>query len=376
MYKLTVKLKRLKQILKCINIEGFHDIHKAEMIAKEELVVLQEKVNKDPQDSRLLIEEQLARDKYAKVYKAYSLFLAQKAKISWAKNGDENTAIFHASLREAFLQYYQQLLGSEMQNRHRVKKCIINLGPKISELHSSRLETEYTAQEIIEAIFSIPGLKAPGPDGRILKAINTTTITLIPKSSCPRSGGFVHGRYIAHNIMVCRDLVRLYGRSNCKSSCMIKIDLRKAYDTIEWGFIEEMLKAFDFPQTFSDLIMACVTTPMFSLLLNGSLQGFFASKRGLRQGDPISPLLFVLGLEYLSRIMCKVGSLPGFKYHNKCSNLKLNHLCFPDNLLIFCNGDFVSIMLMLRGLKLFSSSSGLLPNSEKSAITIMECLML
>ncbi|XP_062112848.1 uncharacterized protein LOC133824003 [Humulus lupulus] len=241
MYKLTVKLKRLKKILKCINKEGFHEIHKAEMIAKEELVVLQEAVNKDPQNSRLQNEEQVARDKYAKVYKAYSLFLAQKAKVSWAKNGDENTAIFHASLRarrihniifsiedaqgvwcdtpltvqEAFLQYYHHLLGSEMQNRHRVKNCIINLGPKVSEVHSSRLETEYTTQEIKEAIFSIPGLKAPGPDGfgscfyqdnwelvgsdvvsavlsflrsgKILKAINTTTITLIPKSSCPRS---------------------------------------------------------------------------------------------------------------------------------------------------------------------------------------------
>ncbi|XP_062085954.1 uncharacterized protein LOC133792064 [Humulus lupulus] len=207
MFKLTVKLKRLKQVLKSINKEGFNDLQKKEMLAKEVLLELQGKVNTDPLNSKLLLEEQATREQYTKIYKAYSLFLAQKAKTSWAKNGDENTAIFHASLR--------QLLGSTMSQRSQVNQSIIDLGPKISDMHLNLLQADFTAQEVKEAIFSIPGMKSPGPDGfgssfyqdnwnlvgaeveaavlsflnsgKLLKEINATTITIIPKSSCPRS---------------------------------------------------------------------------------------------------------------------------------------------------------------------------------------------
>ncbi|KAM6563917.1 hypothetical protein CsatB_023915 [Cannabis sativa] len=82
----------------------------------------------------------------------------------------------------------------------------------------------------------------------------------------------------------------------------------------------------------------------------------------------MSPLLFVLDMEYLSKILKKVGEWPGFTFHDKCSSMKLNHLCFADDLLIFSNGDFISIMLMLKGLKLFSTTSSLLPNEQKTAI--------
>lgn len=91
-------------------------------------------------------------------------------------------------------------------------------------------------------------------------------------------GAFVHGRFIAHNIMVCRDH-RHYNRKNNGACCFFKLDFKKAYDTLEWEFLKEMLQGLGFTPRFISMVMECVTTPKFSLMLNGSMHGFFDSRR-------------------------------------------------------------------------------------------------
>lgn len=134
----------------------------------------------------------------------------------------------------------------------------------------------------------------------------------------------------------------------------MKIDIHKAYGTICWEFSEEMVKALLFPSKIIKLIMMCVTSPRFTLMLNGVPNGFFNPKRDLRQGDLMSPLLFVLCIEYFTRVTKYVGKQTTFEYHPRCSNLTLNHLCFADDMLIFCKGEYQSVLMLIKGMELSS----------------------
>ncbi|GJX37805.1 DUF4219 domain-containing protein [Tanacetum coccineum] len=121
--------------------------------------------------------------------------------------------------------------------------------------------------------------------------------------------------------------------------------------------------------------MECVTTTSFSISINSSLHGYFKGKRGLRQGDPLSPYLFTLVIEILTlMIRRRVRDSDLFTYHRYCSKLELVNLCFADELFLFAHGDANSASVIMSTLDEFKQVSGLTPSIQKS--TAYFCNML
>ncbi|XP_022014988.1 uncharacterized mitochondrial protein AtMg01250-like [Helianthus annuus] len=125
-----------------------------------------------------------------------------------------------------------------------------------------------------------------------------------------------------------------------------------------------------------DWIMTCVSTVSFSLSVNGNLCGYFKGRRGLRQGDPISPYLFTLVMEVLSLLLHKAADQhPAFRYHDKCKQQKIINVSFANDLFLFVNPDMVSVKVMRDTLELFTRLSGLTPNLVKSTMFFVTSLL-
>ena len=124
----------------------------------------------------------------------------------------------------------------------------------------------------------------------------------------------------------------------------------------------------NFPPIFTHWIMACLSSVKFTIALNGQQGNMFPGQRSLKQGDPLSPLLFVLTMEYLSRLFKKASSLLEFKYHHHCKKLRLTHLMFADDLIIFCKAHPKSLKILMEAFKEFTKCSGLKANLTKSQI--------
>ncbi|KAL9237101.1 hypothetical protein vseg_011689 [Gypsophila vaccaria] len=142
----------------------------------------------------------------------------------------------------------------------------------------------------------------------------------------PKQAAFVKHRDIFDNIQLAAELARKYTRRTISPWCVLKVDIRKVFDSVNWTFLQNLLKYYGFPDRFIVWIMQCISTAHFSLSINGRVESYFAGKRGLRQGDPLSPYLFGLCMEFLSRMLTTLPLPNDFTYQPKCNRVSLTHL--------------------------------------------------
>ncbi|KAL0402832.1 UNVERIFIED_CONTAM: LINE-1 retrotransposable element O protein [Sesamum radiatum] len=247
--------------------------------------------------------------------------------------------------------------------------------------------------------------------GHITPAINHTYISLVPKNSkaasvdqfrpislcnttykviskilanrikphlekiiSPFQMAFVPGRNINDNSIISQEIMHyLHRKKGRKGFMAIKIDLSKAYDRVEWPFLLKLLEELGLNETFVNWISQCISSASFSLLINGAPFDFFRPSRGIRQGDPLSPYLFIIYAEFMSRLLLKEESLGNIKGIKVCRNAPaISHLFYADDLTIFCRADERDAEAVQRCLNFFEEWSSQVTNSRKSMIHFSE----
>lgn len=193
---------------------------------------------------------------------------------------------------------------------------------------------------------------------------------ILPIVIAPTQCSFVPGRHITDNVAVCQEMIHsLRNKHGKRGGMVLKIDLEKAYDRLEWPFIEETLRDVGLPNSMVDVIMKCVSSASFQLLWNGDCTETIGQTRGLRQGDPLSPYLFVLCLERLSqRIQQEVNKRTWRPLRASRSGTSISHIFFADDLMLFAESSVEQLDIIKQCLLDFSKASGQRISFEKSSI--------
>ncbi|GKU86882.1 hypothetical protein SLEP1_g1354 [Rubroshorea leprosula] len=410
MFQLCKKLKALKQALRKLNSKHYADLPNKLQEELHKLHLLQVDLFSCPTAKLIQVEHDQAQ-KVATLQLAEESFYKQKSRIKWLQEGDSNTNYFHkiATVRKgkntiklptSMVDFLQQPI-TDLEIKEVVFSSPRNRAPGPDGYTSEFYKAAWPVvgdlvTKAIQEFFS---------SGKILREMNSTIISLVPKVLNPvkmtefrpiaccnilykfitkilanklkqtlplfiskNQCAFVEGRQMVENVLLAQEVVKHYHKPQLSPRCALKIDLMKAFDFVSWDFIFQVLISLGFPAYFVNLLKICITTPMFSIVFNGNLCGYFSGKKGVRQGDPLSPYIFVVCMEVLSRMLNHAAIEGKFAYHPKCKKVQLTHLCFADDLIIFTNGSITSLDAIDDVLKQFYIISGLQVNYAKSEL--------
>ena len=202
----------------------------------------------------------------------------------------------------------------------------------------------------------------------VSKLLASRLLPVLVEIISPHQSAFMPDRLLGENVLLATDLVQGYNRQDSEAKAMLKVDLKKAFDSVRWDFVLAALRALDIPLQFIEWISECICSPSFTISINGKAEGNFRSSRGLRQGDPLSPYLFVLAMEVFSNLLLSRFEAGYIHYHPRTAELKVTHLMFADDVMIFFDGGSSSLHGVSEALEDFASWSGLRINATKTQL--------
>lgn len=179
--------------------------------------------------------------------------------------------------------------------------------------------------------------------------------------------GFVKGKRISKNVFLAQEIIRDIKKRNKLQNVMVKLDMLKAHVRVSWKYLIEVIRRFDFSKRIIDMIVRLISNNWYSVLMNGKSFGFFLSSRGLKQGDPLSPTLFIIAPEVLARNLnglyedadFKDFGLPKWSPH-------INHLSYASDTILFYSGQPKSIRMIMKVLRRYETMFGQMFNIDKS----------
>lgn len=168
--------------------------------------------------------------------------------------------------------------------------------------------------------------------------------------------------------MILNEIIEEAKRNKAKR-VVFKVDFAKAYDSIDWNFLDDLLRRFKFPERWRKWIGVCLSSATANVLVNGSPSGEFRLGRGVRQGDPLSPFLFLVvaeGLSLLVRRAVDVGLLRPVEVGR--DKIRVSHIQYADDTIFTAEGSQENVMAIKWLLKNFEALSGLSVNFGKSCV--------
>ncbi|XP_061993341.1 uncharacterized protein LOC133711201 [Rosa rugosa] len=187
----------------------------------------------------------------------------------------------------------------------------------------------------------------------------------------PNQSAFIRGRSIVDPIVLTSECVNLLDQKCKYGNLAIKFDISKAFDTLDWNFLLRVLRAFGFDATFVNYIHTILQSAYISVSVNGQVNGYFTCSRGVRQGDPLSPLLFCLAEEVLSRGLSSLVNRRKIRTIAAPSSVSPpSHVLFADDIMVFLQGKPSHLRNLMSFMDEYAVNSGQVVNKAKSNLLL------